>query len=88
MGTSNDPTMKFVYLLESQSYPGNRYLGITSNISKRLVVHNAGQSAHTSKFRPWKLITYLAFADEARAAAFEKYLKSASGRAFAQKRLW
>jgi len=31
--------------------------------------------------------TYVAFADRNRAFAFEKYLKSASGRAFAKERL-
>jgi hypothetical protein len=31
--------------------------------------------------------TYIAFSDEKQAFAFEKYLKSASGRAFAKKRL-
>jgi putative endonuclease len=30
---------------------------------------------------------YVAFSDEKQALAFEKYLKSASGRAFAKKRL-
>jgi putative endonuclease len=31
--------------------------------------------------------TYVCFSNDAQAAAFEKYLKSASGRAFAKKRL-
>ena len=35
----------------------------------------------------WRLKTYIAFSDEAQAIAFEKYLKSGSGRAFAKKRL-
>jgi len=34
------------------------------------------------------LITYIAFSDEAKAAEFESYLKSGSGRAFAIKRFW
>jgi len=38
-------------------------------------------------FRPWRIKSYVAFADEARAIAFEKYLKSGSGRAFAKARL-
>jgi putative endonuclease len=42
---------------------------------------------HTSKYGPWRIKTYIAFSDEAQAVAFEKYLKSASGRAFAKKRL-
>jgi predicted GIY-YIG superfamily endonuclease len=43
---------------------------------------------HTSKYKPWELITYLAFSDESKAVEFEQYLKSGSGHAFASKRLW
>jgi putative endonuclease len=35
-----------------------------------------------------KIVSYRAFTDDARAADFERYLKSGSARAFAQKRLW
>lgn len=49
--------------------------------------HNAGEVSHTSKFMPWELKTYVAFSNEQQAIAFEKYLKSPSGRAFAKKRL-
>jgi len=49
-----------------------------------LAKNNSGAVTHTSKFRPWRIKTYIAFADEARAIAFEKYLKSGSGRAFAK----
>ncbi|RKY07882.1 MAG: GIY-YIG nuclease family protein, partial [Planctomycetota bacterium] len=42
---------------------------------------------HTSKFVPWRVKTAIAFTNNERALAFEKYLKSASGRAFAKKRL-
>ena len=80
--------MKYVYLLQSIHHPEQRYVGLTSDFNKRLSAHNAGQSPHTAKFRPWTLVGYLAFADEAKAAAFEKYLKSGSGHAFANKRLW
>jgi hypothetical protein len=49
--------------------------------------HNAGKSPHTAKYRPWQLIWYCAFAEKAPALAFEKYLKSHSGRVFTHKRL-
>jgi len=55
---------------------------ITSNVEARLASHNTGQSTHTAKYRPWKITTYHAFSGEGKAAAFEKYLKSGSGRAF------
>jgi len=43
---------------------------------------------HTSKYKPWKLIGYHAFTDKRRAQEFEYYLKSGSGKAFANKRFW
>ncbi|GAB7026058.1 GIY-YIG nuclease family protein [Geotalea toluenoxydans] len=80
--------MKYVYLLQSITHPDQRYVGLTSDLKKRLAAHNAGQSTHTAKFRPWRLVTYLAFTDHSKALEFEQYLKSGSGRAFAGKRLW
>lgn len=80
--------MHYVYLLESLSVVGQRYVGVTSNLKQRLGQHNARMSPHTSKCAPWKLVTYVAFSDEKRAEAFERYLKSGSGHAFARKRLW
>ena len=80
--------MKYVYLLQSIRNPNQRYIGITSDISDRLKAHNEGRSPHTSKFKPWELITYIGFSNESKAVEFEKYLKSGSGRAFARKRLW
>lgn len=77
--------MKYVYLLQSIPHPQQHYVGLTSDVDKRLAAHNAGQSTHTAQYRPWKIITYHAFVDEAKAAAFEQYLKSGSGRAFGQK---
>ena len=79
--------MKYVYLLQSINYPGETYIGLADNLRARFAAHNAGQSPHTAKFKPWRLITYIAFSDEGKAVAFERYLKSASGRAFANKRL-
>ena len=80
--------MHYVYLLESESHPGERYIGYTSDLRARLATHNAGQSPHTAKHRPWRLVTYLAFSDPARAKDFEAYLKTGSGFSFANKRLW
>jgi putative endonuclease len=53
----------------------------------RLAKHNSGDVPHTAKYRPWRLKTYVAFLDEGQAFAFERYLKTASRRAFAKKRL-
>lgn len=80
--------MHYVYLLQSERAVAQRYVGTTSNLKHRLAQHNAGQSTHTSKFAPWKLVTYVAFSNESQAEEFERYLKSGSGHAFARRRLW
>jgi putative endonuclease len=71
----------------SFSDPEKRYVGITSDLDARLTAHDEGRSKHTSKYRPWRLITAVAFTDYINAQAFEKYLKTGSGRALAKKRL-
>ena len=80
--------MKYIYLLQSVSHPAQRYTGLTTDIDKRLSAHNSGQSTHTAKYRPWQLILSLAFADDSKAIAFERYLKTGSGRAFSVKHFW
>jgi predicted GIY-YIG superfamily endonuclease len=79
--------MKYVYLLQSIDFPDQNYVGLTDDLRSRFEKHNAGESPHTSKYKPWRLVTYLAFSKEEMAIAFERYLKSSSGRAFANKRL-
>ncbi len=80
--------MHYVYLLESITDPRQRYVGVTSDLKTRLAEHNAGKSGHTAKYTPWRLVTYIAFSERTQAEAFERYLKSGSGHAFANKRLW
>ena len=80
--------MHYVYLLESEAFAGQRYIGLTTNLEQRLAAHNAGKSPHTAKYGPWRLVTYVAFSDIEKARDFERYLKSGSGHAFAKKRLW
>lgn len=77
----------YVYTLESVRIPGRHYVGLTEDLSERLRRHNLGEVRHTSAFTPWQIISAVAFRNRERAAAFEKYLKSAAGRAFARKRL-
>jgi len=74
-----------VYLLESEKDREQRYIGVTANLRQRLSAHNSGQSIHTTKFRPWRLVVAVWFSDEAHALAFERYLKSGSGIAFANR---
>jgi len=74
--------MCYVYLLISEMHPHQHYVGLSRDLKKRLAEHNAGHSIHTSKFIPWKIAAYFAFADESTASSFERYLKSGSGKAF------
>ena len=80
--------MRYVYLLQSISYPKKKYVGVTSVLEQRLRDHNAGRSPHTSRFTPWKVVVSIQFEDDNRAAEFEMYLKSGSGHAFARKHFW
>jgi predicted GIY-YIG superfamily endonuclease len=80
--------VRYVYLLQSETFSEQRYVGITSDLKQRLAKHSAGKSPHTSKYMPWRLVTYIAFSDLGKARTFERYLKSGSGHAFARKRLW
>lgn len=79
--------MKYVYILRSLTFPERYYTGITDDLEIRMAKHNAKEVSHTSKYAPWELKTYMAFSNANQAFEFEKYLKTASGRAFAKKRL-
>lgn len=80
--------MYYVYLIKSIKYPDKTYIGFTNNLEQRMEKHNNGASIYTSDHRPWKIVTYVCFEDEAKAIDFEKYIKIGSGHAFAKRRLW
>lgn len=80
--------MYYVYMLRSILQPDHTYIGFSKDLEKRLKAHNNGQLPHTSKYIPWELINYFAFKEKLRALKFEEYLKSHSGKAFANKRFW
>jgi len=75
----------FVYRLRSDSHPDQVYTGLTDNLAARLLKHNQGGCPHTAKFSPWHIETFHAFQSREKAAAFEAYLKSGSGREFARR---
>jgi putative endonuclease len=80
--------MFYVYLIQSEANPERRYVGFTTDLRQRIKTHNAGGSVHTAKCKPWRLVGYHAFSDKRKAQEFEWYLKTGSGKAFANKRLW
>ena len=77
----------YVYILQSENDLCRFYIGCTNELRTRLARHNAGNVRHTAKWLPWRLKTYIALSDRSSAREFERYLKSASGRAFSKKRL-
>lgn len=80
-----DADKRFVYVLQSTRDPSRFYTGLTTDVARRLEIHNSGGSQYTSTLRPWRLVVSIEFSSQASAAAFEDYLKSGSGRAFAKR---
>jgi putative endonuclease len=78
---------RYVYVLNNDWQQPRYYTGVTSQVASRLRAHNAGLCAATAGARPWHVDVVVAFPDERRALAFERYLKSGSGVAFAKRHL-
>jgi putative endonuclease len=77
----------YVYILQSETDPRHFYTGRTDDLRRRLLHHNVGKVRHRAKWKPWRIKAYVAFSHPKRVIEFERYLKSASGRAFVKKRL-
>ena len=77
---------RFVYVLRSKS-SGKFYVGLTSDVHRRLAAHNAGNNRSTARHKPWEVIVTVEFQLERSAVRFERYLKSGSGWAFVKRRL-
>jgi len=69
----------YVYVLRSISH-GNRYIGQTENIVKRLEEHNQGKCRYTSGRRPWELVYKEKATSRSEALEREHFLKSGQGR--------
>lgn len=64
----------YIYLLKSEKN-GSLYVGCTSDLKKRIVEHNNGESSHTKKYMPWKLIYFEGYCSKVDAYNREKSLK-------------
>ncbi|OAZ05399.1 GIY-YIG nuclease family protein [Flavobacterium succinicans] len=69
--------MKFYYVYILCCKDDSLYVGITSDIDRRLMEHNAGKypEAYTHSRRPVKLVFYQEFMDPNQAIEFEKKIK-------------
>lgn len=79
-GSENLSTIMFYYIYVLQSVKdSNLYVGLTSDLRKRLMEHNRGLNFSTKPYIPWELIHYEAYLDKEDAKRREKYLKSSQG---------
>ena len=58
------------------------YVGMTSNLNKRINAHNKGYERTTKPYGPFKLIYTENYANRLKAKEREKYFKSGKGKEF------
>ncbi len=68
----------YVYILLSKK-DNKLYIGFTNNLKRRLTQHAKGEVISTKKRRPFTLIHYEYFINEADTKAREVFLKSGAG---------
>ena len=71
--------MNYVYILQSVK-DKNLYIGCTSDLKKRINIHNDGRVESTKNRRPLKIIYYEAFLNRHDAFTREQWLKTGWGR--------
>ena len=73
--------MFYTYVLFSPKL-NKRYIGSTSDLTKRLAEHNAGKSRFTKSGIPWILVYSESYSSNSDARKRELFLKSGFGRKF------
>jgi len=76
--------MQYVYVLMSKKDNG-LYIGCTSNLKARVILHNAKKVSSTAKRAPFMIIYYEAYLNNTDAYNREKYMKSWNGKNFIEK---
>ncbi len=71
--------MFFVHVLKSLA-TSRGYVGLTTDISRRLEEHNGGKSYYTKRHAPWAVIHVEEYLTRPEARSREKFLKSTAGR--------
>src|SRR5207249_8895155 len=74
-----------IQILVSEGDGRLHYSGLTSDLNTRFAERNRGRCPHSSKHRPSKIETAIAFQSQAKARSFERYLKTRSGHEFARR---
>jgi predicted GIY-YIG superfamily endonuclease len=78
--------MWYVYFLQLNN--GDKYVGSTNDLRRRIASHQRGQVTSTQTCLPATLKSYVAVETQSNARELERYFKSGSGKAFANKRFW
>ena len=71
----------FGYILRS-SVNGQYYVGQTSDIIRRVALHNAGRVDSTKRYLPWELVYSVKFDSRSEAIAWEQKTKGRKSREF------
>ena len=66
----------YVYMLRSQDQKRITYVGYTSDLKKRIILHNLGKGAKFTRGRKWKLIYKEKFNSKKEAISREYYIKN------------
>jgi putative endonuclease len=66
----------YVYMLKSMSIKRITYVGYTSNLKKRINLHNIGKGAKFTRGRKWVLIYKEKFKSKKEAISREYYIKN------------
>jgi putative endonuclease len=70
--------MYYTYILKSEK-DYKRYIGYTSDVAKRLEIHNSGLTPSTRNRRPFQLLCCKKFQSKIDAIKYERYLKNLKG---------
>ena len=65
----------YVYMLKSKEKKPVTYVGYTSDLKKRINLHNSSKGAKSTKGRKWKLIYKEKFNSKSKAISREYYIK-------------
>jgi len=77
-------SLHYLYILESE-VSGRYYIGITTDVKKRLKQHNSGKTRSTKAYIPWKLLCEIGYETRKEAAVAERMLKKSKSRGVIEK---
>jgi len=67
--------MFYVYILKSIPFPRKIYIGFTSDLTRRFMQHNNGESGYTKRYKPWNIVYYEAYFSKSDAQNRERQMK-------------